>query len=53
MRRQRRELEEQYLALNPAALRRRLTDDERKLARLCALKDETQKEGGGGHRLTS
>ena len=31
-------LEEEYLALNPAALRRRLTDNEKKLARMCSLK---------------
>ena len=31
-------LKEQYLGLNPAALRRRLTDNERKLAKLCSLK---------------
>ena len=33
------ELKEQCLSLNPAALRRRLTDNERKLTRLCALKE--------------
>ena len=37
-------LEEQYLQLNPAALRRRLTDNERKLMRLCALKDELRRK---------
>jgi hypothetical protein len=34
----------EYLALNPAKLRRRLTDNERRLTRLCA-----QKNPGGGH----
>jgi hypothetical protein len=37
-------LEEQYLALNPAELRRRLTDNERRLMRLCALKEQTRRE---------
>jgi hypothetical protein len=31
-------LEAEYLQLNPAALRRRLTDHEKKLARMCSLK---------------
>ncbi len=31
-------LEAEYLALNPAELRRRLTDSEKKLIRMCALK---------------
>ena len=31
-------LREEYLSLNPAALRRRLTDNEKKLIRMCALK---------------
>jgi len=31
-------LEAEYLALNPAELRRRLTDNEKKLIRMCALK---------------
>ena len=35
-------LEAQYLALNPAALRRRLTDNEKKLARMCSLKMQTR-----------
>ena len=33
-------LEDLYLALNPAELRRRLTDNERKLVRLCALEEQ-------------
>jgi hypothetical protein len=37
-------LEESYLALNPAELRRRLTDNERKLIRLCALKEQTRRK---------
>jgi len=37
-------LQAQYLALNPAALRRRLTDNEKKLARMCALKMETRRK---------
>jgi hypothetical protein len=37
-------LEEQYLALNPVELRRRLTDAEKKLARLCAIKTETRRK---------
>jgi hypothetical protein len=36
-------LEDEYLALNPAALRRRLTDNEKKLARMCALKMQTRR----------
>jgi len=35
-------LEAQYLTLNPAALRRRLTDNEKKLARMCSLKMQTR-----------
>ena len=35
-------LELQYLALNPAQLRRRLTDNEKKLMRLCSLKMQTR-----------
>jgi hypothetical protein len=35
-------LETQYLTLNPAALRRRLTDNEKKLARMCSLKLQTR-----------
>ena len=35
-------LEAQYLSLNPAALRRRLTDNEKKLARMCSLKMQTR-----------
>ena len=35
-------LEAEYLALNPAALRRRLTDNEKKLARMCSLKMQTR-----------
>jgi hypothetical protein len=34
-----RRLEAEYLSLNPAELRRRLTDNERRLTRLCALKE--------------
>ena len=37
-------LKEQYLALNPAALRRRLTDNEKKLVRMCALKMQTRRK---------
>jgi len=37
-------LEEQYLSLNPAALRRRLTDNEKKLARMCSLKMRTRRK---------
>jgi hypothetical protein len=37
-------LREQYLSLNPAALRRRLTDNEKKLARMCSLKMETRRK---------
>ena len=33
-----------YLQLNPAALRRRLTDNERKLLRLCGLKEELRRK---------
>ena len=36
-------LEAQYLSLNPAALRRRLTDNEKKLARMCFLKMQTRR----------
>ena len=39
-----RRLEEEYLTLNPAALRRRLTDNERKLARMCSLKMRNRRE---------
>jgi hypothetical protein len=39
-----RRLAAQYLALNPAALRRRLTDNEKKLARMCSLKMETRRK---------
>ena len=35
-------LEAEYLTLNPAALRRRLTDNEKKLARMCSLKMQTR-----------
>jgi len=34
--------EQQYLSLNPAELRRRLTNNERKLARMCSLKMQTR-----------
>lgn len=37
-------LQEQYLTLNPAALRRRLTDNEKKLARMCSLKTQTRRK---------
>jgi len=37
-------LQAQYLALNPAALRRRLTDNEKKLARMCSLKMQTRRK---------
>jgi len=37
-------LKEQYLALNPAALRRRLTDNEKRLARMCSLKMQTRRK---------
>jgi hypothetical protein len=37
-------LKEQYLSLNPAALRRRLTDNERKLAKMCSLKMEIRRK---------
>ena len=37
-------LEEQFLALNPAALRRRLTDNEKKLARMCGLKMQIRRK---------
>ena len=37
-------LEAQYVALNPAALRRRLTDNEKKLARMCSLKMQTRRK---------
>jgi cobyrinic acid a,c-diamide synthase len=37
------QLAAQYLALNPAALRRRLTDAEKKLARLCSLKEQARR----------
>ena len=33
-----------YLQLNPAELRRRLTDNERKLMRLCALKEQLRRK---------
>ncbi|OPZ44874.1 MAG: hypothetical protein BWY94_01596 [Actinobacteria bacterium ADurb.BinA094] len=32
----------EYLALNPAELRRRLTDNEKKLMRMCSLKTQTR-----------
>jgi len=38
-------LRQQYLALNPGELRRRLTDNERKLMRLCASKERIRREG--------
>ena len=37
-------MRELYLSLNPAELRRRLTDNERKLLRLCALKEELRRK---------
>ncbi len=37
-------LEAEYLSLNPAQLRRRLTDNERKLTKLCALKERARRE---------
>jgi hypothetical protein len=37
-------LDEEYLALNPAALRRRLTDNEKKLARMCGLKMQIRRK---------
>lgn len=37
-------LKKQYLALNPAALRRRLTDNEKKLARMCSLKMQIRRK---------
>ena len=37
-------LEQQYLSLNPAELRRRLTNNEKKLARMCSLKMQTRRE---------
>jgi hypothetical protein len=37
-------LEDEYLALNPAALRRRLTEREKKLARMCSLKMQTRRK---------
>ena len=37
-------LKEQYLALNPAALRRRLTDNEKRLARMCSLKMQIRRK---------
>jgi len=37
-------LEEQYLSLNPAALHRRLTDNEKKLTRMCALKTQIRRK---------
>jgi hypothetical protein len=37
-------LKERYLALNPAALRRRLTDNEKKLARMCSLKMQIRRK---------
>jgi len=37
-------LKAQYLSLNPAELRRRLTDNERKLIRLCAQKERIRRE---------
>lgn len=37
-------LEALYLSLNPAALRRRLTDSEKKLARMCSQKMETRRK---------
>jgi len=38
------QLEGQFLTLNPAALRRRLTDNEKKLARMCSLKMRTRRK---------
>ena len=38
------QLAEQYLSLNPAELRRRLTDNEKKLAKMCGLKMETRRK---------
>jgi hypothetical protein len=38
------ELAALYETLNPAALRRRLTDNERRLIRLCALKEQTRRQ---------
>jgi hypothetical protein len=35
-------LEAEYLSLNPAELRRRLTDNEKKLTRMCALKTDSR-----------
>ena len=37
-------LQAEYLSLNPAELRRRLTDNERKLIRLCAQKERIRRE---------
>lgn len=37
-------LKQHYLRLNPAALRRRLTDNERKLAKMCSLKMEIRRK---------
>ena len=37
-------MQELYLSLNPAELRRRLTDAERRLMRLCALKEEMRRK---------
>lgn len=37
-------LKEQYLSLNPAELRRRLTDNERKLVKMCGLKMEIRRK---------
>ena len=37
-------LEAEYLALNRAALRRRLTENEKKLARMCPLKMQTRRK---------
>jgi len=37
-------LKEEHLSLNPAQLRRRLTDNEKKLARMCSLKMETRRK---------
>jgi hypothetical protein len=37
-------LEAESLTLNPAALRRRLTDNEKKLARMCSLKMQTRRK---------
>lgn len=38
------EMERLYLQLDPAELRRRLTGNERKLLRLCALKEQVRRK---------